>query len=150
AGIPFLVGGAFAYSRYTKIDRETKDFDIFVRRADVPRAFAVFEAVGYHTDLPFPHWLGKVHWGVHFMDLIFSSGNGVARVDDVWFEHAVDQQVLGLPLKLCPPEEMIWSKAFIQERERYDGADVIHLLAELSPKLDWPRLMTRFGDHWRV
>src|SRR5712691_5066551 len=73
AGVPFLVGGAFAYSRYSKIDRDTKDFDVFLRREDVSRACAVFEAVGYHTDLTFPHWLAKVHWGDHFMDLIFSS-----------------------------------------------------------------------------
>ena len=45
---------------------------------------------------------------------------------------------------------MIWSKAFIQERERFDGADVIHLLRETGPSLDWPRLLMRFGDHWRV
>ena len=29
--LPFLVGGTFAYARYTGIDRETKDLDIFVR-----------------------------------------------------------------------------------------------------------------------
>ncbi len=45
---------------------------------------------------------------------------------------------------------MIWSKAFIQERERFDGADVLHLLRETGPSLDWPRLLMRFGDHWRV
>ena len=33
-----------------------------------------------------------------------------------------------MPVRLCPAEEMIWSKAFIMERERFDGADVAHLL----------------------
>jgi hypothetical protein len=28
-----------------------------------------------------------------------------------------------VPVIFCPPEEMIWSKAFVMERERYDGAD---------------------------
>jgi hypothetical protein len=32
--IAFLVGGTFAYSRYTRIPRDTKDMDIFVRPAD--------------------------------------------------------------------------------------------------------------------
>jgi hypothetical protein len=150
ARVPFLVGGSFAYSRYSKIDRDTKDFDIFLKREDVRRASDVFEAAGYHTELPFPHWLGKVHWGDHFMDLIFSSGNGVARVDDQWFEHAVNHEILGMPLRLCPPEEVLWSKAFVQERERFDGADVIHLFRELGPTLNWTRLLARFGDHWRV
>jgi len=84
------------------------------------------------------------------MDLIFSSGNGVARVDESWFEHAVDADVLGRPMRLCPPEEMIWSKAYVQERERYDGADVMHLIRALGPTLDWGRLIVRFGDHWRL
>ena len=148
--IPFLVGGAFAFARYVHIERETKDFDVFMRPEDVPRALAFFGDLGYRTDLPFPHWLGKVHSGPYFVDLIFSSGNGVARVDDRWFEHAVEQDVLGLPLRLCPPEEMIWSKAFVQERERFDGADIVHLFRERGPVLDWHRLLARFGPHWRV
>ena len=53
-------------------------------------------------------------------------------------------------VRLSPVEEMIWSKAFIQERERFDGADVLHLLRETGPSLDWPRLLMRFGDYWRV
>ena len=53
-------------------------------------------------------------------------------------------------VRLSPAEEMIWSKAFIQERERFDGADVLHLLRETGPSLDWPRLLMRFGDYWRV
>ena len=28
AGVPFLIGGAFAHSRYTRRDRDTKDLDI--------------------------------------------------------------------------------------------------------------------------
>ena len=31
AGAPHLVGGAYAYARYTGIERHTKDFDVFVR-----------------------------------------------------------------------------------------------------------------------
>jgi hypothetical protein len=150
AEIPFLVGGAYAYSRYAKVDRDTKDFDVFVRPADATRVLELFEGLGFQTELTFPHWLGKINSGVHFMDVIFASGNGVARVDDLWFEHAVAAEVLGRQMWLSPPEEMIWSKAFVQERERYDGADVIHLLRELGPTLDWPRLLMRFGDRWRV
>ena len=58
--------------------------------------------------------------------------------------------MLGVIVRLSPVEEMIWSKAFIQERERFDGADVLHLLRETGPSLDWPRLLMRFGDYWRV
>src|SRR4051794_37395457 len=43
AGIPFLVGGAYALQRYTGISRHTKDFDIFVRPTDAQRALKAFE-----------------------------------------------------------------------------------------------------------
>jgi hypothetical protein len=151
AGVPFLVGGAYAFARYTGIVRHTKDFDIFIRPRDFARALAALERAGYPTERNFPHWLGKAWCGDLFVDLIFSSGNGIARVDERWFEHAVDEEVLGMPVKLCPVEEMIWSKSFIMERERFDGADVAHLLRSAARGLDWDRLLERFGDeHWPV
>jgi hypothetical protein len=149
-GIPFLVGGAFAFSHYSKVPRNTKDIDVFVRPADCPRVLEAFSQAGYDTDMTFPHWLGKIRQGEYFMDVIFNSGNGVARVDDLWFDHAPRADVLGMIVRLSPVEEMIWSKAFIQERERFDGADVLHLMREMGPSLDWPRLLMRFGDYWRV
>ena len=149
-GIPFLVGGAFAFSHYSHVPRDTKDIDIFVKPEDCPRVLDAFEKLGYETFVPFPHWLGKIHRGDHFMDVIFSSGNGVARVDDLWFDHAPKVNVLGLIVRLSPVEEMIWSKAFILERERYDGADVAHLLRACGDRLDWARLFGRFDAHWRV
>ena len=45
---------------------------------------------------------------------------------------------------------MIWTKAFVMERERYDGGDVAHLLLKCSEQLDWHRLVSRFDSHWRV
>jgi hypothetical protein len=148
--VPFLVGGAYAFARYTGIERHTKDFDVFVRPDDAQRALDVLADAGYHTEMTFPHWLGKAFSGEDFVDVIFSAGNGVARVDDVWFERAVDSEVLGLPVKLVPPEEMLWSKAFIQERERFDGADVAHVLRACAATLDWQHLLDRFGPNWRV
>ncbi len=150
ASVPFLVGGAYAYARYTGVIRHTKDFDVFLRREDLERALAALKQAGYSTELTFPHWLGKAYKGDDFVDLIYSSGNGIARVDERWFEHAVDEKVLGVPAKLAPAEEILWSKSFIMERERYDGADVAHLLLHRAAELDWDRLLDRFGSNWRV
>ena len=150
AGIPYLIGGAFAQSRHTKRYRETKDLDVIIKRESVPEALTVFEDAGYRTELPFPHWLAKIHRGDFVLDIVYSSGNGVVVVDDDWFSYAVDGQVLGKPVRLCPVEELLWSKAFIQERERFDGNDVLHLLHARASVLDWGRLLARFGDHWPV
>jgi hypothetical protein len=125
AGVPHLVGGAYAFARYTGIERHTKDFDVFLRREDYGRAAWAFQKAGHKAELTFPHWLGKVLKGDDFIDLIFSAGNGVAEVGDVWFEHAVRSRVFGVDVELIPPEEMIWSKGLIMERERYDGATLL-------------------------
>jgi len=151
AGVPHLVGGAYAYARYTGIERHTKDFDIFIRKEDFERAAQTFEAAGYRSELTFPHWLGKAYGnGEDFVDLIFSAGNGVAKVDDRWFEHAVKDKVFGVETLLIPAEEMIWSKGLIMERERFDGADVAHVIRAVGDKLDWDRLLERFGPFWRA
>ncbi len=150
AGIEFLVGGAYAFDRYTGIARHTKDFDIFVHPRDVPRVLETLAAAGCETEVPFPHWLGKARCGDDFVDVIFSSGNGVAAVDDDWFRHSVPEEIFGRAVRLVPVEEMIWSKAFIMERERFDGADVAHILRASAERIDWPRLVARFGDSWRV
>ena len=148
--LPFLVGGAFAHSRYTGRDRDTKDLDVVLARRDVPRALSAFEAAGYTVEMPFPHWLGKVHKRGQYVDVVFSSGNGIVRVDDRWFTHGVPSDVLGIPVVMCPVEELLWSSAFVQERERYDGAAVLHLLHARALFLDWQRLLERFGEHWPV
>jgi hypothetical protein len=147
-GLPFVVGGAFAHSRYTGRDRDTKDLDVMLKRDDVPRALAAFKEAGYQVEVPFPHWLAKVHRDGRFIDIVFSSGNGVVRVDDCWFAHAVPSEVLGVPVALAPAEEMLWSSAFVQERERYDGAAVLHLLHACAESMDWRRLLDRFDEHW--
>jgi hypothetical protein len=58
--------------------------------------------------------------------------------------------LLGLHVKLSAPEEMIWMKAYIMERERFDGADIAHILRRCAVELDWPHLVRRFGPDWRV
>jgi len=148
--IPFLIGGAYMLRRCSEILRDTKDLDVFVCRRDFNRALDVLASAGYQTEISFSHWLGKVFSGNFFVDLIFSSGNGICRVDDIWFEHALEGEVFGKPVKFCPPEEMIWSKSFVMERERYDGADIAHLLLCCAPGMDWQRLLQRFDTHWRV
>ncbi len=149
-GLPFLTGGAYALHYYTGIVRHTKDLDLFVRPEDCQRVLDCFAEAGYAVQLTFPHWLGKVYHADDFIDVIFSSGNGLVRVDDAWFARALSAEVLGETMLLCPAEEMIWSKGFIMERERFDGADIAHLIRARGRHLDWTHLLERFGPHWRV
>jgi len=148
--VPFLIGGAYVVEAYAGVSRRTKDFDLFVRPRHVDAALEALASAGYTTDLTFPHWLAKAKFGRDYVDLIFRAGNGLCEVDDSWFERAHDDELFGLDIKLCAPEEMIWMKAFIMERERFDGADIAHILVTCAEKLDWQHLVQRFGPDWRV
>jgi len=152
AGVEFLVGGGHALECYLGIGRSVKDLDLFIRERHVAGALRLIEErLGYESEVTFPHWLAKIKRAPHdHIDVIFNSGNGACAVDDDWFRHAVPSTVMGEPVRLCPAEETIWSKAFVMERERYDGADIAHLLHARAEALDWSRLARRFGRHWRV
>jgi hypothetical protein len=150
ASVKFLVGGAWAFEAYTDIPGRTKDLDLFLRASDVEQALAALAGAGYETELTSPVWIGKAWMGDNFVDLIFNSGNGACPVDDGWFEHSPRVEVLGYRLPLVPIEEMIWQKAFLMERDRFDGADIVHLIRAAQGKLDGDRLLRRFGIHWRV
>jgi hypothetical protein len=150
SGLPFLVGGAYGFYALTGIARFTKDFDVFVHPGDRDSILRALADRGYRVEVAFPHWLAKASDGDVVLDIIWGAGNGVAAIDDGWFAHAVPGEALGLSVGLCPAEETIWSKAFIMERERFDGADVAHILQARAERLDWRRLLERFGPHWRV
>jgi hypothetical protein len=147
ARVPFLIGGAYAFCRHVGIDRGTKDLDIMICGEDWPVAAQALRARRIVTRLVFPHWLGKALALGAQVDIIFNGGNGLTRVSRDWFEHAVPSRVLGHEALLCPPEELLWSKSFVMERERFDGADVLHLLRAFADRLDWPRLCRRFAGH---
>jgi hypothetical protein len=146
-GAPYVVGGGYAMAYYTGIVRHTKDLDVFVHREDRDRILSDFSAAGFKTELTWPHFLVKALSDGDFIDFLYNSGNGLCPVDDQWFCHAVRGPVLGRPAPICPPEEMIWSKAFVQDRNRFDGADIAHLILRRGKHMDWKRLLRRFRTH---
>jgi len=150
ADVPFLIGGAYVVEMYANVSRRRKDFDLYIRPHHAHPALGALARAGFNTEVTSPHWLAKARHGRDYVDLIFRAGNGLCEVDDSWFARAHDDELFGLPVKLCAPEEMIWMKAYIMERERFDGADIAHLLVSCADKLDWPHLVRRFGPDWRV
>ena len=108
--VPFLVGGGYAMSFHTATKRPIRDLDLFVLPSDFDRALERFDGAGFLVERLFPHWLGKIYKGRDYVDVIFSSGNGVAAVDETWFEHASQVEVLDVPVRVNPVEEMIWDR----------------------------------------
>jgi Uncharacterised nucleotidyltransferase len=150
AGIEYLLGGAFAFEVYTDIGGRTKDMDLFLHPNDAEDALKAMAGRGYDVELKARHWLAKIKRGSDFVDVIFGSGNGLAPVDKGWFDHARPAEVLDREVRLIPVEEMLWSKSFIMERERFDGADVLHLIRIAGRTMDWRRLIDRFHRFWPV
>ena len=148
--VPCLVGGTYALEEHTGIRRATKDLDLFILDGGWPAAAEALEREGIQATLTYPHWLGKARDGRVTVDLLFASGNGLCRVDEGWFTHAHEATFWGVRATVCPVEELIWSKSFVQERERFDGADVMHLLRAQAGHLDWEHLLRRFDANWEV
>ena len=147
AKVPFLIGGSYAYCRHVGIERDIKDLDLMIMEWEWPSVARALTASGITNELTFPHWLGKaLHDGLQ-VDIIFNGGNGVTAVDRDWFRFAIPDTVLGHEVRLAPVEELLWSKAFVMERERFDGSDVLHLLRGFADRLDWGRLCRRFAGH---
>lgn len=150
AGIPFAVSGGFAFHHHTGIWRITKDLDLVLPPDAVPDAFKVLVYEGFETYVQDPVWLAKARRGEYFVDLITGVGNATLTVEQSWIDRAPEDEVLGLRCKVLCVEEMIASKLFVTRRERFDGADIAHLLRSRARDLDWARLRELTAGHWQM
>ena len=125
----FMVAGGFAVNYYTGLSRPTKDIDIFVKAGDYPKILNKFTSLGYKTQVSDERWIAKIFKGKLYVDLIFGSSNLVAPVTDDWFKDSKTAKFFNYEVKIPSVTDLIWSKVFIQNRDRYDGADVAHLTA---------------------
>lgn len=148
AGLPFMIGGGYAVNLYTSARRPTKDLDIFTTPPQFPRLLSHLQHNNQvSADEP---WLGKVHCGRDFVDIIFGSSNGAVPVREEWFQHARQAQVLGHLVPVISPTELFWSKAFIQKRNRHDGSDIVNLILKQRDEIDWGRLIAYMNPYWEV
>ncbi|GAB3167230.1 nucleotidyltransferase [Telluribacter humicola] len=149
-GTRYMLGGAFAMFHYTGIYRDTKDLDIFCKPSEYPKILKHFSERGFETQLTDVRWLAKVFNGEYFIDIIFDTVNNICTVDDSWYEHASRAQFAGVDVLFLPPEELIWCKMYVQNRERYDGADVNHIILRYGKNMDWKRVLFRMDPHWHL
>ncbi len=150
SNVPCVVSGAFALQQHTGIWRNTKDLDLFLPPEDVPQALETLKEAGFETEVRDPVWLAKAHRDDYFVDLITGMSNAVIVVDKSWIERSSPAMILGVPARVLAPEELIASKLFVTRRERFDGADIAHVIHGTRGKLDWDRVLTLVGEHWEV
>lgn len=151
--LPFMVGGTFAFTEYTGIERPTGDIDIKIPHEDYPAVLKALTDAGYKPELAEIElqWLAKVYdQDGYYTDLIWAERNGLYKVDETWLKKATPGTVLGHKVLLEPVEEMIRSKCYVQNRHRHDGGDVVHLMLRQGKNLDWKALMAKMEPHWEL
>jgi Nucleotidyl transferase of unknown function (DUF2204) len=148
--VPFVISGAFALHEHTGIWRDTKDLDLFLPPQEVGRALEILAKDGFETEVVDPVWLAKAKRDGFFVDLITGMSNGVVRVDYSWIRHASRAEVFGMSVRVLAPEELIASKVFVTRRERFDGADICHVIYGTRGRFDWQHLMGLVGEHWEM
>jgi len=148
--LPYAVAGAFALRQHTGISRFTKDLDIFLSTQAASAALACLEKRGFRCEVCDPVWLAKVHRDDYFVDLITGMSNAVIAVDDSWIARAQPAKVCGVDTRVLAPEELLASKLFVTRRERFDGADIAHIIFASRGKLDWDRVLQLAGEHWEL
>src|SRR5438093_6780212 len=148
--VPYAVAGAFALQQHTGICRDTKDLDVFLTSEHVPAALARLQEHGFECEIRDPVWLAKAHRGDFFVDLITGMSNAVITVDASWIERAYPATIVGVQTRVLAPEELLASKLFVTRRERFDGADIAHIIYGTQGKLDWDRVLRHAGEHWEI
>ncbi|MBV9481683.1 MAG: nucleotidyltransferase [Acidobacteria bacterium] len=148
--VPYAVSGAFALQHHTGIWRDTKDLDLFLTSEDVGRALEALAAAGLECKISDPVWLAKAHRGEFFVDLITGMSNAVIVVDKSWLARGAAAVVVGVETKVLAAEELIASKLFVTRRERFDGADIAHIIYGTAGKLDWDRVLELAAENWEM
>jgi hypothetical protein len=148
--INFLLGGGFARAAFTGHWRDTKDIDFYVHPADRGRAEHALRKAGF-ADYFEKHsydraWICRSYKKNVIVDVIWAMANQRAQVDEVWFQHAPQFTIRGERLFLVPPEELLWCKLYIIQRDRCDWTDIFNLIHEHGPRMDWKHLIRRVED----
>ena len=147
---PYAVSGAFALRQHTGICRFTKDLDLFLTAETATRVFPYLRERGFECDIVDPVWLAKARNGEFYVDLITGMSNGVIFVEDSWIQRAQPAVVYGVTTQVLAPEELVASKIFVDKRERFDGADIAHIIYGTYGCFDWKRELELVKENWEL
>ena len=150
SGIRFLVSGTYALASYTGIDRPTKDVDVFAKAGDALKLLHHFKEHDFDVEIVDERWLSRITRGELFVDVITNMPTDTTHVTDEWFVNAPETELFGAKVRLVPPTQFVWSKIFVQDHHRYDGADVAHMILRCHEAIDWRQLLSHMELYWEV
>jgi len=146
ADVPFMLGGGFALATFTGRWRDTKDIDFYIHPRDRESVIAALTKAGlkdYYSRLAYDRkWIYRSTKANVIVDIILAMANQRAQVDDEWFKRANEVTIRSEKIKVIPPEEFLWCKLYIMQRDHCDWPDIFNLLYA-NPDLDWTHLIKR-------
>ena len=148
--VPHAVSGAFALREHTGVGRPVKDLDIFLTSETAGTTLDLLRQRGFRCEICDPVWLAKAHRDDFFVDFITGMSNAAIIVTDSWIDRAQATEILGVQTRVLAAEELLASKMFVVRRERFDGADIAHIIYATGGKLDWGRILDLAGPHWEM
>ncbi len=150
AGIRFLLGGGFALAAFIGRWRDTKDIDFYIKPEDREASIAALTQAGfedYYQRLPYDRkWIYRSVRSNMIVDIIWSMANQRAQADEAWFERAGRVSIRSQELYVIPPEEFIWCKLYILQRDHCDWTDIFNLLYVHGSRIDWDHLIGRLEE----
>jgi hypothetical protein len=80
------------------------------------------------------------------VDVIWDMANHRAPVDEAWLTRGSEIDIHGTRISLVAPEELIWAKLYIVQRDRCDWPDLMNIIDAQGQRLDWGHLLRRAGE----
>jgi predicted nucleotidyltransferase len=145
--IPSVVFGSLATVTLARSRRlaPEEDIDLLVRPPDAARAAEALAEVGYVVEDTDPSWIRKAKRLGVTVDLIHRAGREI-HLDPEMLERARATQVLGVPVRLIPPEDLAVIKAVLHDETRPgDWFDALALVT--GSGIDWAYLVRRARGH---
>jgi hypothetical protein len=150
AGLPFAVGGGLAVGVYTGLWRETKDIDFYVlpkHREKIKQILTENGLIDYFDQLPYDRaWIYRSVRDAVIVDVIWAMANHKTDIDDRWVMGGPEVTMRGETFRIVPPEEMIWAKLYVLQKDRCDWPDVSNMIHMQRDRLDWGHLLQRLGS----
>lgn len=148
-GVRFAIGGGLAAMTYAGQWRDTKDIDLYILKRDRDELIDIVTSSGlqdYYDQKPYDrNWIYRSYRHDIIVDIIWAMANQRAQVDEAWLE-GPEIETGGERFSLLRPEEMLWSKLYILQRDRCDWPDALSMLYTVGSDLDWRCVLARVSE----
>lgn len=149
-GLELAIGGGFAVAAYTVYRQSTKDIDVYVQPGDRKTMVDIVTEAGltdYYDVLPYDRkWIYRSHRDDVIVDIMWAMPNQRAQVDRDWLTRGPELDLHGEMVRVLPPEELIWAKLYVLQRDRSDWPDILNLIYATGLELNWDHLINRLED----